>query len=137
ARFSLRRGWFGGRAALGVGELRGLAVAALPALQSDRLFDRPPAGPQARAVHAAAAADAGWRMLFSWPILQNLLFFVLLAITSGGVSNYSVVALGALHQTPISLANAALSAFLLLSALGVLAGGLPALPPPRHRLLAP
>jgi MFS family permease len=49
---------------------------------------------------------------------------VLLAITSGGVSNYSVVALGALYDTPLSVANTALSSFLLLSALGVLVGGL-------------
>jgi MFS family permease len=34
-----------------------------------------------------------------------------------------VVALGALHATPPSLANAGLSAYLLFSALGVLAGG--------------
>src|SRR5262249_22975650 len=98
----LLQGWLGWRGALVVAALMGFAVAALLALQSDRLFDRPPAGTQARAVHTAAAADAGWRMLFSWPILQNLLFFVLLAITSGGVSNYSVVALGPLHQTPIT-----------------------------------
>ena len=43
------------------------------------------------------------------PILLNLVFFVLLAMMSGGMYNYSVVALGALYETPVSVANAALS----------------------------
>lgn len=132
----LLQGMLGWRGALVVAAVMGFAVAALLALQSDRLFDRPPPGTEARVAHAAYAGDAGWRLLFSWPVLQNMLFFVLLAITSGGVSNYSVVALSALHQTPISLANAALSAFLLLSAFGVLAGGLLAVRTSRHGLVA-
>ena len=39
----------------------------------------------------------GWRLLLSPPILLNLGFFVLLALMSGGMYNYSVVALGALE----------------------------------------
>ena len=42
---------------------------------------------------------------------------------SGGMYNYSVVALGALYATPVTIANAALSGNLLLSAIGVLIGG--------------
>ena len=52
------------------------------------------------------------------------MFFVLLALISGGIYNYSVVALGALYGTPVTVANAALTAYLALSALGVLVGGL-------------
>jgi MFS family permease len=89
---------------------------------------RPPAG--------AAIAASGWRLLLSLPILQNLLFFVLLALTGGGLQNYSVVALGALYGTPADVANTALSAFLLLSALGVLVGGVLASRVPRHALIA-
>jgi MFS transporter, FSR family, fosmidomycin resistance protein len=126
-------GW---RGALVVAAIMGFAVAVVLALNGDRLFDRAMPGIGARADHAGAPPDAGWRLLFSGPILQNLLFFALLAITSGGVSNYSVVALGALYQTPISIANAALSGFLLLSALGVLAGGLLAVRTSRHALVA-
>jgi MFS family permease len=66
---------------------------------------------------------AGWRLLLSAPILLNLFFFMLLAIMSGGMYNYSVVALGALNATPVTTANFALSAYLLLSAGGVLIGG--------------
>ena len=60
----------------------------------------------------------------SAPILLNLFFFVLLAMISGGLYNYSVVALGALYGTPVPTANAALSGNLLLSAIGVLMGGM-------------
>jgi MFS transporter, FSR family, fosmidomycin resistance protein len=111
-------------------------VAALLVLRGDRLMDRVQPGKEARAAYASEGAEHGWRLLFSAPILQNLLFFVLLAITSGGVSNYSVVALGALYATPVAVANAALSAFLLLSALGVLAGGWFAVRTSRHALVA-
>jgi MFS family permease len=86
---------------------------------------------------AGAPADAtGWRLLLSLPILQNLLFFVLLALTNGGLQNYAVVTLGALYGTPTDIANTALSAFLLLSALGVLVGGFLASRIPRHALIA-
>ena len=126
-------GW---RGALVVAAMLGFAVAALLALRGDRLMDRTQPGKEARAAYAGAARAGGWRLLFSAPILQNLLFFVLLAITSGGISNYSVVALGALYATPVSVANAALSAFLLLSALGVLAGGWFAVRTSHHAFVA-
>jgi len=79
--------------------------------------------------HAAAPraksndATTGWRLLLTPAILLNLVFFVLLAIISGGIYNYSVVALGVLYATPVTTANAALTAFLVLSSIGVLAGG--------------
>ena len=125
-------GW---RGALVASALLGFGVAAWLALNSDRLVDRVRPG---RGMPPALAGDGdtGWRLLFSMPILQNLLFFVLLAITSGGVSNYSVVALAALHATPVSIANAALSAFLLLSALGVLVGGMFAVRTSHHAAVA-
>jgi len=125
-------GW---RGALIAAALLGFGVAALLALNGDRLFERAQPGKETRAAHAGDG-DTGWRLLFSTPILQNLLFFVLLAITSGGVSNYSVVALAALYATPIGVANAALSTFLLLSALGVLVGGFFAVRTSHHALVA-
>jgi sugar phosphate permease len=126
-------GW---RGALVIAALLGFAVAALLALYGDRLLDRAQPGKEARAAYAREAPNGGLRLLFSAPILQNLLFFVLLAITSGGVSNYSVVALGALYATPVGVANVALSAFLLLSALGVLAGGMWAVRTSHHAFVA-
>jgi len=79
---------------------------------------------------------AEWRVLLSPAILLNLLFFVLLAIISGGVYNYSVAALGVLYATPVAAANAALTGFLSLSAIGVLAGGLLVTRTRRHGLVA-
>ena len=118
-------GWRG--AFIGAGTL-GFAVAALLLVMSD---DRDkPAAP------APKAEIVGWRLLLSPPILLNLGFFVLLAIMSGGMYNYSVVALGALEGTPLAVANGALSAHLLLSAIGVLIGGVVAMRVARHDLVA-
>jgi MFS family permease len=111
-------GWRG--AFVGAGVLGVVAAAILLAIRDQGTA---PAAPSP--ARAAAGKDAaGWRLLLSAPILLNLLFFVLLAMISGGLYNYSVVALGALYGTPVTMANAALTGYLLLSALGVLAGGL-------------
>lgn len=107
-------GWRG--AFLGASAL-GLAAAAL------MLAIRNPGAPGRMTREAVGKDKAGWQLLASAPILLNLVFFVLLAMISGGIYNYSVVALGALHATPVTTANAALTAYLTLSALGVLAGG--------------
>jgi MFS transporter, FSR family, fosmidomycin resistance protein len=79
---------------------------------------------------------ASWRLLLSAPILLNLVFFMLLALTSFGISNYSVVALAALHGTPVTTGNMALTANLLLTALGVLLGGLLVGRTQRHAVVA-
>jgi MFS family permease len=114
-------GWRG--AFLGAAVLA-LAVAALLAVHSPETFE--PVRPVTRKPsggHAKKSSVDGWRLLLSGPILLNLIFFIAMSLANGGVQNYSVVALGALHATPPSLANAGLSAYLLFSALGVLAGG--------------
>lgn len=79
---------------------------------------------------------AGWKLLLSTPILLNLFFFVLLALISGGIYNYSVAALATLYATPLTIANAALSANLLMSAIGVLFGGLLVARTTRHGAVA-
>jgi MFS transporter, FSR family, fosmidomycin resistance protein len=81
-------------------------------------------------------ANGGLRLLFSGPLVRNLIFFFMLAVGAGGLQNYSVVALGTLYGTPVSVANAALSSYLLMVALGVLAGGLVASRTSRHELVA-
>jgi len=110
-------GWRG--AFIGAGTF-GIAVAAILLAMRDQ---------PVAAVNPALARPAkdptgtGWRILLSPPILLNLVFFALLAMISGGLNNYSVVALGALYGTPIGTANAALTGNLLWSAIGVLIGG--------------
>jgi FSR family fosmidomycin resistance protein-like MFS transporter len=121
------RGAFLGAAALG------FIIAAVLALSRD-LDARAPKSDKAS--ETAAAADSGWRLLLSFPILQSLLFFVMLAIANAGLQNYSVVALGALFSTPLAVANTALSGYLLLTAIGVLTGGFVAGLTSRHAMVA-
>jgi MFS transporter, FSR family, fosmidomycin resistance protein len=123
-------GWRG--AFIGAG-LFGFAVAAILLMVRDN------APAQAAAPVPRAGADKpadGWRLLLSTPILMNLFFFVLIAMISGGMFNYSVVALGALYETPVAVANSALSSLLLLSAIGVLVGGVIATRVSRHAWVA-
>jgi MFS family permease len=110
-------GWRG--AFIGAGVL-GFAVALLLIAMRENGPARASAAPK----QAGTDNPAGWRLLLSPPILLNLFFFMLLAMMSGGMYNYSVVALDALNATPVSTGNIALSTFLLLSATGVLIGGL-------------
>jgi FSR family fosmidomycin resistance protein-like MFS transporter len=73
---------------------------------------------------AATSSSDGWKLLLSPPILINFMFFVLLSMSGGGLYNYLVATLGALHGTPATAANAALTGYLAMSAIGVLAGGM-------------
>lgn len=122
-------GWRG--AFIGTG-LLGFAVALLLLL----VRDRSTAAAKTSTRPASDSSDAGWRLLLSGPILLNLAFFILLAMMSSGLYNYSVVALGALYGTPVTTANAALTGNLLLSAAGVLLGGLLVTHTTRHNLVA-
>ncbi len=122
-------GWRG--AFLGAAVM-GFAIAALLLIVRD-------SGEAAARTQAQAKQDTasvGWRLLLSPPILLNLVFFVLLAVMSGGFYNYSVVAFGALYGTPVTTANAALTGYLAMSALGVLAGGLLVSRTSRHGTVA-
>ena len=91
---------------------------------------RKPMGP------SKAEAGVGLDLLLSAPILRNLLFFFCLAMASGGIQTFTVVGMGAIHGTPASVANVALSAFLLFSAGGVLLGGIIADHTPHHERVA-
>ncbi len=122
-------GWRG--AFIGAGVF-GFAVALLLLLVRDGTTATANAGTRP----ASDSSDAGWRLLLSAPILLNLAFFILLAMMSSGLYNYSVVALGALYGTPVTTANAALTGNLLLSAAGVLVGGLLVTRTKRHSLVA-
>jgi MFS family permease len=124
-------GWRG--AFIGAGII-GLAAALLVLLVREY-----PAGtskPQPAGGGAAKKDSASWSLLLSTPILANLVFFMLLAMMNAGISNYSVVALGAGYGTPVTIANAALTGYLMMAALGVLAGGILVVRTERHALVA-
>jgi FSR family fosmidomycin resistance protein-like MFS transporter len=122
-------GWRG--AFVGAGVL-GFSVAAVLLAVRDNAELKPSPAPR----EADATTAVGWRLLLSRPILLNLVFFVLLALMSGGINNYSVVALGALYGTPLTTANATLTGNLLLSSAGVLIGGVLVGRTTRHGLVA-
>jgi MFS family permease len=122
---------FGWRGALLGAAMLGVAVALLLLLLMQRDGAPERAAGKAR---EGAAADTGWRLLLSTPILIHFLFFTLLAFGNYGLMNFAVVALGALHDTPAAVANAALSGNLLMAAIGVLIGGLIATRVRRHGL---
>lgn len=108
-------GWHG---ALLVAAVIGVAVALVLLAQRRVLLVAPT--PKQR---PHLTAGNGWRLLMTPAILRNLAFFTLLALAGGGISNFSIVALVALYNTPLWVANTALSSFLLMGALGVLLGG--------------
>jgi FSR family fosmidomycin resistance protein-like MFS transporter len=90
------------------------------------LIDEPAAPIKAAARKTDEPAEAtadGWKLLLSAPILANLVFFILLSMSGGGLYNYLVATLGALHGTPATVANTALTGLLAMSAVGVLVGG--------------
>ena len=115
-----RWGW---RAGLLAAAVLAVAAASLLMAQTQSLVDDRPRAIEPRATAARAGGNSDWRLLFSRPILRNLLFFVLLAISGGGMTSFSVVALGDLYGTPLTVANLALSGFLLMNAAGILLGG--------------
>jgi MFS family permease len=124
-------GLFGWRGAFIGAAVLGCVVAALFLILSDGAPER------ATKSHAGAAApDTSWRLLLSAPILINFVLFALMAFCSFGFMNFSVVALGALYGTNAATANTALTGYLFLSALGVLAGGAVSARFPHHGVTA-
>lgn len=120
---------FGWRGAFLSAAALGLVVALALLMQRDAAPERAPGKPR-----EPAAADTGWRLLLSTPILIQFLFFTLIAFGNYGLMNFAVVALGALHGTPVATANAALSANLFMAAVGVLIGGAIAARYARHNV---
>jgi FSR family fosmidomycin resistance protein-like MFS transporter len=127
--------WLGWQGAFLAASVMGFIVALALVLQPVSLFEPPPK-PVRPASEQPRDDKAGWSLLLSPPILLNLLFFVMITFSTTGVQNYSVVALGDAYGTPLTIANGALTANLLLSALGVLAGGVLAARTNRHEWVA-
>ena len=93
-------------------------VAAIPLLLAGWL-DRSVATRGAAGVPSAIPL----RALLTPTVLGLVAFFALLSLSTGALNNFSVVALVSLYGVTLSTANAALTAFLLSTAFGVLAGG--------------
>ncbi len=89
-------------------------------------------GAQGQQPKKGEEAHIPMRNLLTPAILSLVGFFTLLSLSSGALTNYSAVALVSLYGVSFSAANAALTAYLFLTALGVLAGGFIADATKRH-----
>lgn len=94
------------------------------------------ATPQPKAAANDNAPASGRALLFSTPILVQLAVFVLLALMNAGVQNFSMPALEGLRGIPLQLSGTALTLYLVLAAIGVLAGGYVAARTQRHEWAA-
>ncbi len=87
---------------------------------------------QAAMTQASGHAHVSLRNLLTPAVLSLVGFFTLLSLSSGALTNYSAVALVSMYGVTLSVANAALTAFLFATAIGVLAGGFIADATKRH-----
>jgi MFS family permease len=146
-------GYLGGAIApammLGLAALGGLSAAligagvlalvtALPlALAKDATAPAPGStAARAAAGSSQAGAGAGNAGVVTGGVLAMTGFFMLISLSGGGIQGFSVVALTEGHGTAFAAATMGLSAFLLMSAVGVLAGGVIADRTRRHGAVA-
>jgi FSR family fosmidomycin resistance protein-like MFS transporter len=113
---------FGWQVAMMLSGLGGLVVALLMLLNRDILTSDADAR-RAGAAQAVPGSRDGIRLLLSAPILMALLFFIMLALTMGGYTSFGVAAIEGIYDLPLVEANLPLTAYLTVSAIGVLAGG--------------
>jgi FSR family fosmidomycin resistance protein-like MFS transporter len=106
-------------------------IAAIPLI----LARAPEAAPKAVAAKTASAGG-GVRRVLTPAVLAMTLFFVTLAMSNGGIQNFSVAAWVDGQGLSLTMANAALTAFLFASAGGVLFGGIVADRTKHHGLVA-
>lgn len=96
-------------------------VAALPLLLVRGIDNRQPV------IHAgqphAGGPTLGLTAVLTPTIIFLTAFFALLSLSGSGISNFSVVALRGAFDTPLATASVALTVYLAMQALGVLAGG--------------
>ncbi len=100
----------------------GLIVSAVVGLNWGLLRDRAGTAP-GRQGESLTAGKQGLALLFSLPIMMCFLFFVMLAMSAGGISNFSVATFVVTHDLSLAGANVALTGYLVGTALGILLGG--------------
>jgi len=113
----------------------GLAYVLVMFYWRDDLADE--AAPVAGAATAAAddlATDL--KLLASAPVVLCFCYFTLFAMAIVGVQSFGALSLMELHDLPFATATAALTAFLVASAVGVFVGGFAADRTPKHHLVA-
>ena len=94
------------------------------------------AATRARGVGHRQTAEGTRRTVLTPALLALTVFFVLLSLSSSGITNFSVAALTSAYGLPFAAANLALSAYLTANAFGVLGGGFVADRTRRHGQVA-
>ncbi|HVH78448.1 MAG TPA: MFS transporter [Stellaceae bacterium] len=107
-------------------------IAAIPLVIIRCVDNRQPA---ARAAHPDAP-KIGLTAVLTPTVIFLTGFFALLSLSGSGVSSFSVVALHGAFDTPVATASVALTVYLSMQALGVLAGGFIADKTRRHAEVA-
>lgn len=132
---------FDWRTALMICGAAGVVTAVILLLQARSLQHQPSTAARTKA-GAKKSKPSGFataedrKLLFSPAILMCLVFFALLAMGSGGINNFLIVALDQLHGIDLSWAGTILSTYLFGSTFGILAGGVLADRTQRHNLVA-
>jgi MFS family permease len=107
-------------------------LAALPLILIRGIDNRQPAAPASQ----TASPKLGLTAILTPMMVFLMGFFALLSLSGSGISNFSVVALHGAFGTPLATASVALTVYLSMQALGVLAGGFIADKTRRHAELA-
>jgi len=125
---------YGWHAALMASAALGVPVLALIVASGEALaVERPHAAARPGGAQSLAA-DV--RVLLQGPVLMCFFFFLLLAAALIGVQSFGVAALMDYYRAPVAVASAALTAYLIGSAAGILFGGYVAGRTARHDLVA-
>jgi len=133
--------YWGWRPALVVAGGLGLATLAVMALNSGILGQAAPgSGNDGKhkpvPLNDSGSARRGWSLLLSPAMLLFFALFCAITFTTSGIYAFTINGLIDLHGTPYTLANTALTGFLLASSFGVLLGGYLADRVGRHDLVA-
>lgn len=102
----------------------GLAFTALMWLQRRDFVPAVEQRPKAAPSQSAGDADAGLRVVLAPAVLLCLVYFILLSLGMTAIQTFLPTTLAALHETPLTIAGAALTAFLLGSGAGTILGGM-------------
>ncbi|HEV2098029.1 MAG TPA: MFS transporter [Stellaceae bacterium] len=100
-----------------VGPLVALPLICTPAIEGDA------AAETAKSFRGEAAKSGRTGSVFTPAILGMMVFFVVLSLSTSGLTNFSVPALMKGYHLPFAAANLALTAYLTATAFGVLTGG--------------
>jgi MFS transporter, FSR family, fosmidomycin resistance protein len=126
--------FFGWRGAFVAAGALGLVIAAVLIVFGD-VLSREPAGSVKRA-ETTTPPSVSRDILLSPAILLNVVFFLLVALSSGGIQAFGLVALQELWGYPVSLATTAVSIYLGVASVGVIVGGFVAARTRRQDLVA-